>query len=203
MSSKKSTAVADEKPVDKPALELTARERAVFEKYRDIHTNTATAATRMKLVNDADKSRLVPDHGDEFIGKLLLADALGAADLDFSDGLISQLANAGAKGQKVDVQALNFMLSVVKSIKPKDQVELMLAAQMAGIHMATMRMMERLANADDTPRLDSTERALNKLARTFAAQVPRANVGEPGVGNGERQLWLGVALRRPPIIFAS
>ena len=37
--------------------------------------------------------------------------------------------------------------------------------------MATMRMMERLANADDTPRLDSTERALNKLARAFTAQV--------------------------------
>ena len=117
-------AVADKEPnVDKPALELTARERAVFEKYRDIHTTTATAATRMKLVNDADKSRLVPNHGDEFIGKLLLADALGAADLDFSDGLISQLANAGAKGQKVDVQALNFMLSVVKSIKPRDHIE--------------------------------------------------------------------------------
>jgi DTW domain-containing protein YfiP len=55
MSRKKSTAVADEKPVDKPALELTARERTVFEKYREIHTNTATAATRMKLVTDADK----------------------------------------------------------------------------------------------------------------------------------------------------
>ena len=69
----------------------------------------------MKLVTDADKSRLVPDHGDEFIGKLLLADALGATDLDFSDGLISQLANAGAQGNKVDVQALNFMLSVASS----------------------------------------------------------------------------------------
>ena len=34
-----------------------------------------------------------------------------------------------------------------------------------------MRMMQRLANADNIPRLDSTERALNKLARTFAAQV--------------------------------
>ena len=68
----------------------------MFEKYREMHANTATAATRMKLVTDADKSRLVPDHGDEVIGKLLLADALGAADLDFSNGLISQLANAGA-----------------------------------------------------------------------------------------------------------
>jgi hypothetical protein len=47
----------------------------------------------------------------------------------------------------------------------------MLAAQMAGIHTATMRMMERLANADDIPGLDSTERAFNNLARTFAGQV--------------------------------
>ena len=56
-----------------------------------------TASTRMKLVTDADKSRLVPDHGDEFIGKLLLADALGATDLDFSDGLF-QAAKRKARG---------------------------------------------------------------------------------------------------------
>ena len=30
----------------------------------------------MKHVNDADKPRLVPDRGNEFIGKLLLANAL-------------------------------------------------------------------------------------------------------------------------------
>jgi DNA topoisomerase IB len=58
------------------------------------------------------------------------------------------------------VKALNFMLSVVKSIKPRDQIESMLATQMAGIHTATM-----------WTRLDSTERALNKLARTFAGHV--------------------------------
>jgi hypothetical protein len=46
---------------------------------------------------------------------LLLADGLGATDLDFSNGLISQLANAGAQGQKVNVQALNFMLSAERS----------------------------------------------------------------------------------------
>ena len=80
-------------------LELTPREKRVFEKYREISTTATTAATRMKLVTDADKSRLVPDHGDEFIGKLLLADALGAADLDFSDGLILQLANAGHRAK--------------------------------------------------------------------------------------------------------
>jgi hypothetical protein len=48
---------------------------------------------------------------------LLLADGLGATDLDFSNGLISQLANAGAQGQKVNVQALNFMLSAETQLR--------------------------------------------------------------------------------------
>jgi hypothetical protein len=64
--SKKSTA-GPERPIDKPALELTARERTAFEKYRERHATAATAATRMKLVNDADKSRLVPNRSDEFM----------------------------------------------------------------------------------------------------------------------------------------
>jgi hypothetical protein len=63
------------------------------------------------------------------------------------------------------------MLSVVKGIKPRDQTEAMLAAQMAAIHAATMTFAKRLANVEDIPQQDSAERALNKLARTFAMQM--------------------------------
>ena len=63
------------------------------------------------------------------------------------------------------------MLSVVKGVEPKDQVEAMLAAQMAVVHMATMTFAHRLAHVDNIPQQDSAERAFNKLARTFAAQV--------------------------------
>ena len=71
----------------------------------------------------------------------------------------------------MDERELNFMLSVVKGAKPKDQIEAMLAAQMAAVHMATMEFARRLANVENIAQQDSAERAFNKLARTFAAQV--------------------------------
>ena len=63
------------------------------------------------------------------------------------------------------------MLFVVKGIEPKDHVETMLAAQMAAVHSATMTFAQRLAHVDNIAQQDSAERAFNKLARTFTAQV--------------------------------
>src|SRR5271169_7262651 len=70
-----------------------------------------------------------------------------------------------------DEAGTNFMLSIVKGIKPRDQIEAMLAAQMAAVHMASMTFARRLAHVDNIPQQDSAERAFNKLMRTFAAQV--------------------------------
>jgi hypothetical protein len=64
-----------------------------------------------------------------------------------------------------------FMLSVVRDIAPRDAIERMLAVQMATTHVATIRQGRRMATADQLPQFDSHERAYNKLARTFAAQV--------------------------------
>ena len=63
------------------------------------------------------------------------------------------------------------MLSVVKGIQPQDQIEAMLAAQMAAVHVATMTFARRLAHVENIPQQDSAERAFNKLARTYAAQM--------------------------------
>jgi hypothetical protein len=38
----------------------------------------------------------------------------------------------------VDERGINFLLAVVKGVEPKDQLEAMLAAQMAAVHMSTM-----------------------------------------------------------------
>src|SRR5277367_5060611 len=63
------------------------------------------------------------------------------------------------------------MLSIVKGIKPRDQIEAMLAAQMAAVHVASITFARRLAHVDNIPQQDSAERAFNKLTRTFAAQL--------------------------------
>jgi hypothetical protein len=98
-------------------------------------------------------------------------EALGTAGLDFVKGFINQLANAGSQGRQIDEDDLNFMLSIVKGIQPRDQLEAMLAAQMAAVHVATMTSARRLAHVENIPQQDSAERTFNKLARTFAAQM--------------------------------
>ena len=90
--------------------------------------------------------------------------------MDFLKGILNQLGRVVSQGAKIDEQSLHFMLSVVKGVKPTDQIESMLAVQMATVHTATMSMARRLA-AEDPEHQDSAERALNKLARTFTAQV--------------------------------
>jgi len=51
-------------------------------------------------------------------------------DVAFYEELMKQLANAGSQGEKADESGLNFMVSVIRGIEPKDQLETMLAAQM-------------------------------------------------------------------------
>src|SRR5260370_39709452 len=55
------------------------------------------------------------------------------------------------------------MLSVIKGIEPRDQLEAMLAAQMAAVHVATMDFARDLAPVNTS--------AFNKLTRTFAMQM--------------------------------
>jgi hypothetical protein len=66
---------------------------------------------------------------------------------------------------------LNLALTIVQGIEPNDTVEALLATQMTAVHIETMKATCRLANAEMIPQHDSALSAVNKLARTFAAQV--------------------------------
>jgi hypothetical protein len=125
----------------------------------------------MKVSKHGDVATISPDHPEPEIGRSLLMEAVGTANPYFLDGLLGQLANATTQGGAVDERGLNFMLAMVKGMEPKDQVEAMLAAQMAAVHNATMTFARRLAHVDNIPQQDSAERAFNKLARTFVSQV--------------------------------
>ena len=134
-------------------------------------TTDLPVTPRVKVSENEGTAKLLPDHPDFAVGHILLMEALGTVDLDFLNGLLTQLANVGSQGKAVDESGLNFMLAVVKGVEPKDQVEAMLAAQMAAVHNATMTFARRLAHVENIQQQDSAERAFNKLARTFAAQV--------------------------------
>ena len=130
----------------KPYDNMTAQERTAIDKF--LARNAANPAPRLKVLK-GQTATISPDHPNGLAGQMLLMDALGTGDIDFYHGLLNQLATAGSKGGQADERRLNFMLSVVKGVQPRDQLEVMLAAQMAAVHMATMTFARRLAHVED------------------------------------------------------
>jgi hypothetical protein len=149
--------------VAKPEYKRTPREAAAVKKIQ------GEPADRLPRLKVSESSQIVPDHPDEATGLALLMEAVGTTDPDFFAGVVMQLAWAG--GGELNEQKLNFMLSVVKGIQPRDQIEAMLAAQMAAVHTATMKFSRSLAEAEYLEHRDSAERTLNKLMRTFVTQM--------------------------------
>ena len=114
-----------------------------------------------------------------------MSNALGVVDREAMDGILRQLVRASVSGGNPDEVNVAFMISMVKSIRPRDSVEAMLVAQMVSVHVMAMRCAHHLANADDIAQHDSAARALGRLARTFPAQVEALNRyrshGEPAI----------------------
>jgi hypothetical protein len=115
-----------------------------------------------------ENNGLTIDHPSGRAG-LLMQNALGASDRAFMMGLLTQLAKA--TGAEIKEQDLNFMVSFINEIEPRDHVESALAAQMATVHLAMMSSMEDLPRATNLLQHGAAERAINKFARTFIAQV--------------------------------
>ena len=96
----------------------------------------------------------------------------GTNDPDFFVGLLHQVSNAATnKGRDPDEAGIKFQLAFIKGVEPRDEIEAALIVQIAATHAAVMRFAHRLAHAESLEEQDSAERAFNKLARTFAAQV--------------------------------
>jgi hypothetical protein len=156
------------KEISAKPYEPTPAEAETLKAYRDAR---AKRGPRLKVVvtgkNEVD---IGVHHPDSVIGAVALMRALGTTDSDFYNGLIGQLVNA-SKEKEASESGTNFMLSVIKGIEPRDQVESMLGAQMASVHTAMMTFARRLAHVDTIQQQDSAQNAFNKLARTFATQV--------------------------------
>src|SRR6266852_6386307 len=90
----------------------TERERAAIHKVCQ-----AWPSPRIMVAKRGDRSVITPDHVDEATGYAILMEALGTSDIDFLNGLLCQLGNAGSLGRELDPSGINFMLSVIKGIQ--------------------------------------------------------------------------------------
>lgn len=125
-------------------------------------------------MNELSKSKrpLIKSDGEVVnIDQEQIERAFGTKSHEFVDGLMGQLINIGSQGKEVDEKGTAFVSAIVAGVKPNDQLEAMLAAQMAAVHNATMTFARRLAHVENIKQQDSASRAFNQLARTFTAQV--------------------------------
>jgi hypothetical protein len=168
MTEKAARIVGGPKGSEMPQYEPNPSELKAADAYRAAR---AKAAPSVKVeVTGKNEVDIRVDHPDRAIGGVALMQALGTTDPDFYNGLLSQLVNASRDGGSWE-RGANFMLSVIKGIEPRDQIEAMLVAQIAAVHMASMTFARRLAHVDTIQQQDSASNAFNKLARTFATQV--------------------------------
>src|SRR5262245_24582544 len=141
-SSRKTRETESAKPADLTAVqpasayEPSAQERAVLQRFDS--RQERMSAPRLKVRKRNDVNHLEADHPDPALGMKLLMEACGTASSSFFRGLCEQLGNASTQGGVVNENALNFMLAAIRGVNPRNEVESMLAAQIAAVHVATM-----------------------------------------------------------------
>lgn len=123
-----------------------------------------------------DQEHLVPLHNDHRLHELQLAEAFGTRSRSLIYTFMSQLEalcsekwwDEDAQQWRLDEHAFNTVLTLVSAIRPKNEMEAALAAQMAAVHMMTMKVSARAIRYEyDT----QTAATASKLARTFAMQM--------------------------------
>jgi hypothetical protein len=102
-----------------------------------------------------------------------LLKTFGTTDKYFARGLIGQIIKMGsiAGDRRTGGDGYDFAISLLRGIKPKDQIAAMLLTQMAATHMAIIEYVNRLARVETIEHHDISDRTLGKMLRTFVAQV--------------------------------
>ena len=134
------------------------------------HLEHAKEALTPPAQKRTDKAIKIGENG-QTVDRAQVKKNFGSTNPDFLLGLAEQIVNVASQGKDPDERKIAFVKSVINSIEPRDELEAMLATQMAAIHNTTLTFARRLAHVETIPQQDSAERALNKLARTFALQL--------------------------------
>jgi hypothetical protein len=119
----------------------------------------------------ADKLKFGFDHDDQRIAELLLADNLGISEPAFLGGYLDGVVRVATAHNPADVASINSMMGAIYGMKPSDEAEAMLIAQMVATHDLAMTFARQATQADNIPQQESSVNGLTKLTRTYAAQM--------------------------------
>ncbi len=125
---------------------------------------------QMKKKPDGSVSMWLED--DEAMQMAIFMDSIGTDDLEFVSDFLGHMLNGTNENRDTpDHNRFAFTQAVVQGIEPKDQIEAMLACQMAAVHVCTTQASRRYLLAEHAETRNNAERSLNRLTRTFTAQM--------------------------------
>jgi hypothetical protein len=120
------------------------------------------------------QSSISPTHSDGIGWQTRLSDALGTSSHAFVDIELARLLTAFRdRAGMIDARAVNAALAVIDGLKPQNEIEAMLALQMALTHGLAMKFAARLYNGkiETIPQQDSAALTLSRLQRAFTSQL--------------------------------
>lgn len=123
-----------------------------------------------------DEEHWTSPHSDNSLWTLQLADAFGTRSQAVFVTFMRQLEALCGKSHwddearqwRLDEHEFSAALAIVNSVKPRNEMEACLAAQMVAIHLLTMKVTARAIKYEYDTR---TAAAAGKLARTFTLQL--------------------------------
>lgn len=132
---------------------------------------SARMADRVRPKAEGGNVVAIYDKASAKSDETLLMESVGTTSPDFLNGLMADAVEFTAHRRRDRGEVLEQAMSIIRGVKPRDEIEALLGTQMAAIHIATMTAAMRLAEAEDSRRYEVSLNAVNKLARTFTTQV--------------------------------
>jgi hypothetical protein len=125
----------------------------------------------LKLTREGHCLNHNPNHADAKGWTNRILDVFGTTSPDFLTTEVARINNAlNVTGEDGEAR-VNAALAVIDGIRPRNEVEAMLASQMAVTHALAMEVLGRAKRVKDIEQFDSAANAANKLLRTFAMQA--------------------------------
>jgi len=126
----------------------------------------------MAITGEGEAWSIASPHSDLDGWVHRLRDVFGTPSGEFAAANVERLSNiVRRKDPESSRGYVNAALASIEAIGPKDELEAMLAVQMAATHDMQMNMLCRLKNTDTLEGLEAYGNLATKLARTFTAQV--------------------------------
>jgi hypothetical protein len=129
------------------------------------------SAPRVSIRREGEVDLISFTQGDPRAGSAVVMDALGICEAEFANWYLGQIIDVARPGSRADEKTANAMIAGIAAMRPRDEAEAMLVAQMVATHELAMTFARRLKHVENIPQQDSASNALTKLTRTYAAQM--------------------------------